>query len=73
MNELARGWAIIAGQGHGAAIMLALLVVALMAVAIGMWAAMRAARRRERQADLRPLQRTLTSRRPLPGPDRGFH
>ena len=72
MNELARGWAIIAGQGHGAAIMLALLVVMLMAVAIGMWAAIRASRRRDREADLRPLQRTLASHRPLPGPNRGF-
>jgi hypothetical protein len=72
MDELARGWAIIAGQGHGAAVMLALLVVILMAVTVGMWAAMRAARRRERKADMHPLQRTLGSRPPLPGPDRGF-
>ena len=72
MQELARGWAIIAGQGHGAAIMLALLVVILMAVAVGLWLAMRAARRRDRAADMRPLQRTLGSRPPLPGPDRGF-
>ena len=72
MGELTRGWAIIAGQGHGAAIMLAILIVALVAVAAGMWAAMRAARRRDRAADMRPLQRTLGSRPPLPGPDRGF-
>jgi len=72
MDELARGWAIISGQGHGAAIMLAILIAALVAVAVGMWAAMRAVRRRNREADMRPLRRTLVSRPPLPGPDRGF-
>jgi hypothetical protein len=72
MEELARGWTIIAGQGHGAAIMLALLIAALLAVAVGMWAAMRAARRRDQSSDTRPLQRTLAQRPPLPGPDRGF-
>ncbi len=61
MDDLARGWAIVAGQGHGGmAVAVVLLVSCAVAVAVGMWLAMRGVRRRDREeSDLRPLQRTL--------------
>jgi hypothetical protein len=72
MQDLARGWAIVAGKDQGSALMIVLLVVALLAVAAGMGLAIRAIRRRDRQSDMTPLQRTVSPRPPLPGPDRGF-
>jgi hypothetical protein len=72
MHDLERGWAMVAGEGHGAALLIVLLVVGLVVVTVGMWLAMRGARRRDRQADMSPLQRTVSPRAPLPGPDRGF-
>ena len=72
MQNLERGWAMVAGEGHGAALLIVLLVGGLVVVATGMWLAVRASRRRDRQSDMRPLQRTIGPRAPLPGPDRGF-
>ena len=71
MDDLARGWAIVAGQGHGrVGAMVAIMVAVLIAVTMGLWVAKSAARRRDKGASatsLRPKQRA-----PLPGPDRGF-
>jgi hypothetical protein len=62
MDELARGWAIMAGTGPGAAVTLVLLVTSLVAIAVGMWLAMRAQRRKAQETDLTPLRRTLPPR-----------
>jgi hypothetical protein len=72
MQNLERGWALVAGEGHGSALLIVLLVAGLVAVATGMWLVMRGVRRRERQSDMTPLQRSVPPRAPLPGPDRGF-
>ena len=63
MQNLERGWAMVAGEGHGAALLIVLLVGGLVVVATGMWLAVRASRRRVPQDHLGRLLRDHHGRR----------